>query len=127
MKKSYEVTGHYVAIDVDEVEKVSKGGIVLSEDYDVNKAARVEAASTTGVVVGIGAMAWKAYDGGDPDWKPWCKLGQRVVFVKHVAKIFEDKDSVGKDGKPKNIFIIADENILMVLPESEETNLEEVA
>jgi co-chaperonin GroES (HSP10) len=123
--KKYDVTGHFVAIIPDEVEKVSKGGIVLAEDFDTNKSARVEAASTVGTVVGIGAMAWKAYDGDDPDWKPWAKIGDSVVFVRHVAKIYEDKDDLDTEGNPRKVFILADENIIMILDKAK-TNLEAV-
>ncbi|MDH5426190.1 MAG: hypothetical protein OEY29_14470 [Gammaproteobacteria bacterium] len=106
------VTGHYVAVVPDEIEKVSSGGIVLAEDFDPNKKSRVEAASTRGTLVGIGPMAWKAYDGNDPDWKPWGEIGDQVWFQRHVAKVIEDKENLDKDGKPKKIFIMADENII---------------
>ena len=108
------VTGHYVAVVPTEVEKVSKGGIVLAEDYDTNQQSRAEAGSTKGTVIDIGNMAWKAYDGNDPDWKPWCKIGDQVWFQRHVSKIIEDKDTLDKDGNPTKIFIMADENILWV-------------
>jgi len=101
------VCGHYVAIQVDEIEKVSEGGIVLAESFDKNLANRVEVASTKGVVVDVGAMAWKAYDGNDPDWKPWAEVGHTVYFKKHSAKIIEYEE----DGQKKKLFITADENI----------------
>lgn len=123
--KEIEVCGHYVALIPDDIEKTSKGGIVLAEEYDSSKASRVEAASTTGIVVGIGPTAWKAYDSSDPDWKPWCEIGDRVVFTKHVAKVYEDKDDL-QDGKPRKIFIIVDENVLLNLGKAEK-QLEEVA
>ena len=107
-----EVTGHYVAIKPDDVEKVSAGGIVLAEDFDTDKAARAAAATTSGTVVSIGNMAWKAYDGNDPDWKPWATIGDRVWFQRHVSKIIEDKDDLDANGNPKKIFVMADENII---------------
>ena len=106
------VTGHYIAVIPDEIEKKSSGGIVLAEEYDPDKAARVEAASTKGKVIYVGSMAWRAYDGNDPDWKPWAKVGDTIWFQKHVAKVIEDKENIGSDGKPQKIFIMADENII---------------
>ncbi len=105
------VCGHYVAVLPDEVEKKSKGGIVLAEEFDENKRARVELASTSGVVVAVGNMAWRAYDGNQPDWKPWAEVGDRVWFQKHVAKVIEDKENLDAEDKPRKIFVMADENI----------------
>lgn len=106
-----KVCGHYVAVVPDKIEKVSSGGIVLDTDFDPNKRARTEAASTVGTVVSVGDMAWKAYDGNDPDWKPWAGVGDRVWFQRHVAKVIEDKSDLDEDGNPKKIFVMADENI----------------
>ena len=116
------VTGHNVAVIPDKAEKVSKGGIVLAEDFDSDKKARADAAATTGIVVGIGATAWRAYDGDDPNWKPWANLGDRVWFVRHVSKVIEDKDDLDDNGNPTKIFIMADENIIfnMGKPEAKE-------
>ena len=110
-----KVCGHYIAVKPDNVEKKSKGGIVLAEDYDSNQHSRAEAAATTGIVIDVGDMSWKAYDGNHPEWKPWCEKGDRIVFTRHVAKIYNDKDDLDDDGNPKKIFIIADENVLMVI------------
>ena len=107
-----KVTGHYVAVKPDEVETVSKGGIILAEALDSDKRARAEAGSTVGTIISVGNTAWKAYDGNDPDWKPWAKEGDRVWFQRHVAKVIEDPTDLDKDGKPKKIFIMADENII---------------
>lgn len=107
-----DVTGHYVAVVPDEVETVSKGGIILDTDFDSDKKARAEAASTVGTVISVGNTAWRAYDGNDPDWKPWAKIGDRVWFQRHVAKVIEDEDNLNDDGKPRKIFIISDENVL---------------
>ena len=106
------VTGHMVAVIPMDVEKVSKGGIVLAEDYDSNQKSRAEAGSTRGIVIGVGEMAWKAYDGNDPDWKPWAAVNDIVWFQRHVSKIIEDKDNLDIDGNPTKIFVMADENVI---------------
>lgn len=103
------VTGTHVAIKPDEVEKVSEGGIVLAQEYDTNLKLRTEKAATTGVVVDVGPDAFKTTD---PDWKPWCVIGDRVHFVRHTSKFVEDKDDLDSDGKPRQIFITQDSNIV---------------
>jgi len=107
-----EVTGYYVAVIPDEILKKSAGGIVLAEDYDPNFEARVFAASTTGTVISIGELAFKEFDSKNPKWKPWCKIGDRVHYQKHVAKTIEDKENLNKEGKPTMIFILSDQNIV---------------
>lgn len=126
-----EVTGHYVAVVPDEVETVSKGGIILDTEIDSDKRARVQAASTIGTVISVGNMAWRAYDGNQEDWKPWAEVGDRVWFQRHVAKIIEDETDTDDKGKPKKIFIMADENIIWnegkAPAKQEEINEEETA
>jgi len=102
-----KVTGHYVAIKPDDVEEVSKGGIVLASEYDSDLKNREEDATTTGTIIDIGPDAWKAF-GSD---KPWAKIGDRVNYVRHTSKIIEDKDDL-VNGKPRKIFITVDENVI---------------
>ena len=93
--------GHYVLLKPDEVEELSDGGIYLNADTK-----RERAATTTGTVVSIGDMAWKAFDRGDPDWKPWAEVGERVYFTRHVSKLIVDAET------EEEFFLISDENIL---------------
>lgn len=51
---------------------------------------REEVASRTGTVIGIGNTAWHAFDKNSPDWKPWCKVGDRVTFARYAGRIEED-------------------------------------
>lgn len=122
-----EVTGHYVAVIPDEIETISKGGIILDTELDDNKRAREQAASTAGTIVSVGNTAWKAYDSHDPDWKPWANVGDRVWFQRHVAKIIEDPDELDNKGKPRKIFIMADENIIWNEGKPEEIKKEAAA
>ena len=101
--------GHFVLIKPDALEerddlyKAAKAaGIVLNE----NTTARDFAATQTGKIVAIGPMAWKAFDRGDPDWRPWARVGERVFFQKYVSKQIIDEDS------EQEFFLMADENIL---------------
>lgn len=103
------VTGSNVAIKPDVVEKTSKGGIVLAQQYDQNLKLRTEKGSTKGVVIDIGPDAFVTTD---PDWKPYCKVGDKVHFVRHTSKFIEDEDDLDEDSKPKQIFITQDVNIV---------------
>lgn len=109
------VKGHYLAIKPDEVEEIIKEGalkgFVTEAGVDVNKKKRLEAAAETGVVIAVGPMCWKAYDYDKPGWEPWCEVGDRVWFVRHSAKLIDDKDDLDSSGNPKKIFVIPDENI----------------
>lgn len=97
-------TGHYVLIKPDEVEEVSREGIILNVD-----AKRELAAKTRGTVVKVGATAWYAYDYDKPTWKPWAQPGDYVQFVRHAATLVMDPDT------EEEYFIIADENILATI------------
>ncbi len=107
MRLKGKVTGHYIAIKPDDIEKVSDGGIVLAAEYDSNLKSREEAASTRGVIIDIGPDAWKAFESD----KPWAKVGDIVHFVRHASKIIEDTSDM-KDGKPTKIFVLVDENVI---------------
>ena len=114
------VTGHYVAVRPDKIEKISAGGIILDTEFDEGKRSRELAATTTGTIVSIGPDAWRAFRSK----KPWAKVGDKVVYVRHVAKIIEDKDEL-EDGKPIKIFVMADENIIWRLEDDEVGSFEE--
>lgn len=62
----------------------------------VEQERREEVASEVGTVVGIGATAWHAFDrytkdgSLNPDWQPWCHLGDQILFARYSGKIVED-------------------------------------
>ena len=121
------VTGHYLAVLPDTVtneeKKIEEGAlegfVIESSPSDSNERARMDASATTGTVLSVGNMCWRAYDGNDPDWKPWAKVGDRIVFVRHSAKIIKDEEDTDELGKPKEIWIIADENCTWNFDEDE--------
>jgi chaperonin GroES len=67
--------GHRVLIKPDEIEEVSKGGIVL---HTTNKDREADA-QISGTLVAVGPNAWKAFDDG----VPWAKVGDKVLFAKY--------------------------------------------
>jgi co-chaperonin GroES (HSP10) len=66
--------GHRILVKPDEVEEVSKGGIIL----DTRNKDREEHGQCFGTIVGIGPNAWNIHDG-----EPWAKVGDRVLFARH--------------------------------------------
>ena len=76
--------GHRVLVKVDEVEKVTKGGIIITDTI----ADRKQEAGIYGTVVAVGPTAWKAFDDG----QPWAGVGDRVAFAKYGGFIIEDTD-----------------------------------
>ena len=45
-----------------------------------------------GTVVEVGLTAWRAFDEG----KPWCKVGDKVMFAKYGGCIIEDEKTGDK-------------------------------
>lgn len=98
------VTGHYVAVKPDVIEKKSDGGIILSDKY----VDREQLQATTGIIVSIGDDAWRAFKSK----KPWAKVGDRVWFIRNASKYVEDEDDLDEDGNPRKLFVMTDENII---------------
>ena len=77
--------GHRVLVKVDEVEKVTKGGIIITDTI----ADRKQEAGIYGTVVAVGPTAWKAFDDGIP----WAAVGDKVAFAKYGGFIIEDPNT----------------------------------
>lgn len=102
------VPGHRVLVKPEAVEKVSKGGIILAQDDK-----RQFMATDRGTVVDVGPMCWRNYDYGQPDWKPWCKPGDQVVFARYAGKIVKHPET------EEEFFLMNDEDIQVVLEDEE--------
>jgi len=86
-KIDIEIVGHRVLLKPHFDEDVVKEGALEGFVMDVGETFKREKAATiVGEVVGIGSMAWKAFDGDHPDWEPWAKLGDIVYFAKYAGK-----------------------------------------
>ena len=82
-----EPLGFRVLIKADVVEEKTESGIILmSSTVEEERLAQMY-----GTVVAIGPTAWFAYDKKDnPDWKPWCEVGDRVSYAKFGGKFIKD-------------------------------------
>jgi len=110
MRNIGTVVGFRVLVKPEEIEKVSKGGILL--EYG-EKEDRLAMAVTTGTVVALGSQAYKSPD-VSPDGQPWCKEGDRVMFGKYSGRAITHPDT------EERLLVMNDVDILAVLPPKEE-------
>ena len=68
-----------------EVQQTSASGIILATE---ETSAREQMANTSGVVVAMGDECYEDYP------KPWCAVGDKIVFAKYAGLLY-----LGKDGK----------------------------
>jgi co-chaperonin GroES (HSP10) len=92
-KLVYMPTGHHVLIEMDAVENVSKGGIILAHDTK-----REQGSAVVGVVKAIGDDCW--FDKNSM----WAKVGNKVLIAKFAGFAISD-----------TLRVINDEDILAVI------------
>ena len=80
--------GSYVIVRPKDLEKKSKGGIIIARADEE----RARGALTEGTVVAIGPLAFK--DEMNPSGEPWYKVGDRVIFVKYGGKFISYDDEL---------------------------------
>lgn len=64
---------------------------------------------STGIIVGIGAAAWRDL----ADGQPWANVGQRVLFAKYGGKLFKDPKT------NEDYVLLQDRDILMLIEDEE--------
>jgi Chaperonin 10 Kd subunit. len=114
MTMGLQVKGHRVLIKPDPVkEQIEIPQALKDSKFEVVKPIelekREEAGTEIGTVVSVGPTAFKAFDGNDPNWQPWCKAGDRVIFTRYSGKRVEDP--VTKE----RFFVVNDEDIQVVV------------
>lgn len=121
---SLQVQGHRVLIKPDTLKEqleVPKGlkdsKFEIVKPLDIEK--REEAATQVGTVIQVGPTAFRAFDGQDQNWKPWCKPGDRIIFTRYSGKFVEDPVTKEK------FMVINDEDVQVTI--HGETNIIEEA
>ena len=106
-----EVCGHRVLLKphFDFEDDKTDWGFDLSVS-DTHK--REKAATVVGEVVSIGPMAWKAFDGDNPDWSSWAEIGDIVYFAKYGGKFITINE--------EDYIIINDEDLQAILYKGED-------
>lgn len=98
--------GHRVLLLPDQVEEVTKGGIVvMTQEQSVKE----QMGQIEGTVIAIGESCWKEFK------NPWCKVGDRVIFSKYGGLIYDGKQT--DDGKTYRI--ISDLDVVAVKEKGE--------
>lgn len=103
-----QTPGHFVLVKPDSLheydpvfQSAKKSGITLIEPTERKEATGID----TGIVVQIGPNAWHGFKDG----KPWCKVGDRISYVRHGGKFVYDPDN-----KENKWLILNDEDVVMV-------------
>jgi co-chaperonin GroES (HSP10) len=92
--EDYTPTGHHILVDVEKVEEVSKGGIVLPADL----LSKEQVAAVRATVLKIGPDAW--FD----KISRWAQVGDKVITAKFAGF-----------GLTPTLRVINDEDILCVV------------
>lgn len=107
---SLEVVGHRLLVKPDPVneqvdipDSLKVGGFEVVKPADIEKLE--EAGTQIGTVIQVGPTAFRAFDGNDPNWAPWCKAGDRIIFARYAGKFVEDPSTKEK------FFVINDEDV----------------
>lgn len=107
---SLEIVGHRLLVKPDPVkeqvdvpEALKVGGFEVVKPADLER--REEAATQVGTVIQVGPTAFRAFDGDSPNWQPWCKAGDRIIFAKYAGKFVEDPST------KERFFVINDEDV----------------
>lgn len=100
--------GHRVLVqpdslhDFDPVFKSAKStGIVIAQPTERKEATGVD----TGIVVQVGPSAFHGFG----DSTPWCKVGDKISYVRHGGKFV-----CNPDNKEQSWLVINDEDVVMV-------------
>jgi len=116
MPTKFKTVAHRILIKIadpddiyDTPEALKKLGFKTAHGLGEEQFAKV--ATDKGTVVAIGPMAWKLphFGYGSPEWQPWCKVGDEVVFGKYAGKLIKHPDT------KEEFMIINDDDIQMVL------------
>lgn len=106
-------TGYRVLVAPDEVEKVSKGGIVVVTDQEEK---RHQAGQMFGTIVKVGPTAWSESKDIRGTPQPWAEVGHRIMYSKYAGKTIYDAEL------DKNFILINDEDVLAIVPLKVEDN-----
>jgi co-chaperonin GroES (HSP10) len=93
IKTSIEPLGFRVLVKLDDIERVTPGGIILAQDEKL-----VQWAQQRATVVAIGPIAWQAFryvddSGIEKNGRPWVKIGDKVLVNKYAGQKVVDTDS----------------------------------
>ena len=106
-------TGYNMLIALPTMAQQSKGGIIIP--FETNE--RDRAAAVVGTVLALGPLCYKDPK-RFPDGKPWCKLGDVVMFSRYSGMRFKSKDL--ESGDMVEYRMLSDDQIVGTVPEGAE-------
>lgn len=97
--------GHRLLVKPDAVETTTSTGIILSIDEDKERAA-----SQYGTVVAVGDGCWVYHTKeGKVKEKPWCAVGDKILFAKYAGRMLDDTEDGGK------LILLNDDDVMAVV------------
>lgn len=105
--------GHRLLIALPTMAQQSAGGIIIPTE--VNE--RERAAAVVGTVLAVGDDAYKDLR-RFPSGKPWCKLGDKVLFSRYAGQRFKSKDR--ESGAMVEYRMLNDDEITGTVPDGAE-------
>jgi co-chaperonin GroES (HSP10) len=81
--------GYRVVIQLDPVEEVTAGGIILTSARQETD----EICMTVGTVADMGEFCFCTDDGKPGFPAPWYRVGDRVIFAEHSGRLWKDEDT----------------------------------
>ena len=93
-------TGGHLLVLPDKVEEITAGGIYIPKTAQEKE----QQAATVGVLISVGASAWKDLDNGEP----WAKVGDRISYSRYAGVSMTGSDDA-------QYVLINDNDVLAVL------------
>lgn len=113
----YDACGHYLIVELDEVEKESKSasGIITSVNTG-DKGKREQAGMSLATVINIGPNCWIGHgpNGNDHIDSPWCKETDRIMIADYAGQKFPIPEDLGENEKARlsRYRLIKDDDVL---------------
>ena len=103
-----KIQGYRLLVKAKEIERVSKGGIILNVE-GTNDDKLEQTGNQFGTVIGVGHTCWK----GGPDETPWCKVGDMICYSKHAGRFIYDPETEDP------YLIINDDDVICVITDGD--------
>ena len=100
-----QVVGHTLMIKPEEIEKRTASGIYLAKDEKLYREATMR-----GQVVQLGPNAFVGF----ADNKPWCSVGDNIVYARHSGKFVVDPET------EEEFYISNDEDVQVIVTSKKE-------
>jgi co-chaperonin GroES (HSP10) len=111
-----KAVGHYLIVKLAPVEgdKLSSGGIVIAETISDKK--RQQSGGQFAEVIDIGWNAWSVMTDYDGNYRPWCKVGDRVMIAQYSGQAFPVDPTLTKEEQKEaeRMRLIKDDDVLAV-------------